>query len=373
LPWLGSGHSLSVAPVSRTVTSASGSTGIFTITSNTSWTVADNASWLSLSAESGTGNGTLTVTTSSGNSSLSSRSANVTILASGVSSVTVTVTQTGVSQVLTVAPASLTVASLSGSTGIFTITSNTSWTVADNASWLNLSAASGSGNGTLTVTTSNGNTSHETRSAVITFSASGVSSVIVTVAQAGAAPELPVLSTFSVSEITPTTAISGGNITDDGGSSIVARGVCWNTVVNPLINLETKTNDGTGSGIYTSNIDGLTPGITYYVRAYATNSVGTGYGGQVTFRSEINTNSNEIQSRKIKIFPNPVSGILIIEYNDDKFESFNILDSRGMILKKVKSNTPVQQIDFSKYEPGFYILEFTNSKGQFKRIKLVNQ
>jgi hypothetical protein len=373
LPWLGSGHSLSVEPTSHTVASASGSIGIFTITSNTNWTVADNASWLSLSAESGTGNGTLTVTTSSGNSSLSSRSANVTFSASGVSSVTVTVTQTGVSQVLTVAPASLTVASLSGSTGIFTINSNTNWTVADNASWLSLSAASGSGNGTLTVTTSNGNTSHETRSAVITFSASGVSSVIVTVAQAGAAPELPVLSTFSVSEITPTTAISGGNITDDGGSSIVARGVCWNTVVNPLINLETKTNDGTGSGIYTSNIDGLTPGITYYVRAYATNSVGTGYGGQVTFRSEINTNSNEIQSRKIKIFPNPVSGILTIEYNDDKFESFNILDSRGMILKKVKSNTPVQQIDFSKYEPGFYILEFTNSKGQFKRIKLVNQ
>jgi hypothetical protein len=113
--------------------------------------------------------------------------------------------------------------------------------------------------------------------------------------------------------------------------------------------------------------------MTYYVRAYATNSVGTGYGEQVTFRSDINTNSDQIQSQKIKIFPNPVSGILTIEYNDENIESFNILDSRGVTLRKIKSITPVQQIDFSKYEPGFYILEFVNSKGELKRVKLVNR
>ena len=364
---------LTVTPASLTVASLSGSTGVFTITSNTTWTVADNASWLNLSAASGTGNGTLTVTTSSGNTSLSSRSANVTFSASGVSPVTVTVTQSGVSPALTVTPASLTVASLSGSTGVFTITSNTNWTVADNASWLSLSAASGTGNGTLTVTTSSGNTSMSSRSANVTFSASGVTSEIVTVTQSEAAPEIPVLTTISVSEITSTTAVSGGNIIYDGGSSILSHGVCWNTNVNPLIDLDTKTTDGTGSGIYSSNITGLTPGMTYYVRAYATNSVGTGYGEQVTFRSEISTNSTQIQSQKIKIFPNPVSGILTIEYYDDKFESFNILDSRGVILRKEKSITPIQQIDFSKYEPGFYILEFVSSKGEFKRVKLVNR
>ena len=373
LPWLGSGKSLSVAPSNLTVNSSSGSTGIFTITSNTSWTVADNVSWLSLSAASGSGNGTLTVTTSSGNTSLNSRSANVTFSSSGVSSVTVTVTQSGVSPALSVAPASLILASASGSTGVFTISSNTSWAVADNVSWLSLSSASGTGNGTLTVTTSSASTSSETRSANITFSASGVTSVIVTVTQSGAAPEIPVLTTISVSEITSSTAVSGGNIISDGGSSIVARGVCWNTDVNPIIDLYTKTTDGTGPGIYSSNIDGLTPGMTYYVRAYATNGVGTGYGEQVTFRSEINTNSNQIQFQKVKIFPNPVSGILTIEYNDSRFESFNILDSRGVIVKKVKTITPVQQIDFSEFEHGFYILEFVNFNGEFKRVKLVNQ
>ena len=373
LPWLGSGKSLSVAPSNLTVNSASGSTGIFNITSNTNWTVADNASWLSLSAASGTGNGTLIVTTSGANTSLSSRSANVTFSATGVTSVTVTVIQSGANPALSVAPASLTVASASGSTGSFNVTSNTNWTVTDNASWLSLSAASGTGNGTLTVTTSGANTSLSSRSANVTFSATGVTSVTVSVTQSGAEPELPVLTTASVSEITSTTAVSGGNIISDGGASIVTRGVCWNTDENPLIILDTKTTDGTGSGIYSSNISGLTPGTTYYVRAYATNSVGTGYGEQVTFRSEINTNSNQLQFQKIKIFPNPVSGILTIEYYDDNFKSINILDSRGIILRKEKAITPTQQIDFSEYEQGFYILEFVNFNGEFIRVKLVNQ
>jgi hypothetical protein len=195
----------------------------------------------------------------------------------------------------------------------------------------------------------------------------------VSVTQSGAEPALPVLTTTSVTEITSTTAVSGGNIISDGGSSIVTRGVCWNTGENPLIILNTKTTDGTGSGIYSSNIGGLTPGTTYYVRAYATNSVGTGYGEQVTFRSWINTNSNQIQFQKIKIFPNPVSGILTIEYYDDNFKSINILDSRGIILRKEKAITPTQQIDFSEFEHGFYILEFVSANGEFKRVKLVNQ
>jgi unsaturated rhamnogalacturonyl hydrolase len=373
LPWLGSGKSLSVAPSNLTVNSASGSTGIFNITSNTTWNVTDNASWLSLSSASGTGTGTLTVTTSGANTSLSARSANVTFSATGVTSVMVTVTQSGASPALSVAPASLTVTSASGSTGSFNVTSNTTWNVTDNASWLSLSTASGTGNGTLTVTTSGANTSLSSRSANVTFSASGVTSVTVSVTQSGAEPELPVLTTISVSEITSTTAVSGGNIISDGGSSIITRGVCWNTDENPLIILNTKTTNGTGSGIYSSNISGLTPGTTYFVRAYATNSVGTGYGEQVTFRSEINTNSNQIQFQKIKIFPNPVSGILTIEYYDDNFKSINILDSRGIILRKEKAITPSQQIDFSEYEQGFYILEFVSANGEFKRVKLVNQ
>jgi len=92
---------------------------------------------------------------------------------------------------------------------------------------------------------------------------------------------LPVLSTSNISTITSTTAISGGNITTDGGSTVTARGVCWSASSNPTI-LNSKTTDGAGTGSFTSAITGLTPGTTYYIRAYATNSIGTAYGAQVT-------------------------------------------------------------------------------------------
>jgi uncharacterized protein (TIGR02145 family) len=96
-------------------------------------------------------------------------------------------------------------------------------------------------------------------------------------------PTLPVLTTTNTGNITLTTATSGGNITADGGADITARGVVWNTSSNPTISLVTKTTDGTGIGSFTSNLTNLTPNTTYYVRAYATNSVGTVYGNEVTF------------------------------------------------------------------------------------------
>ena len=91
----------------------------------------------------------------------------------------------------------------------------------------------------------------------------------------------PVLTTTNLSAITATTAAGGGNVTNDGGSAVTARGVCWSTNQNPTIS-DGKTSDGSGTGIFTSSITGLTPGATYYIRAYATNSIGTSYGNQVT-------------------------------------------------------------------------------------------
>jgi len=88
---------------------------------------------------------------------------------------------------------------------------------------------------------------------------------------------LPVVTSTIASEITENSALSGGTITSDGGSPVIARGVCWNITQNPTI-ANNKTSDGSDIGSFTSNITGLTAGTTYYVRAYATNSTGTGYG-----------------------------------------------------------------------------------------------
>lgn len=93
---------------------------------------------------------------------------------------------------------------------------------------------------------------------------------------------IPVIETTSISNITQTTANGGGNITSDGGAPVETRGVCWSTAENPTI-LDSKTNNGTGSGIFISNLTSLTYNTTYYARAYCTNNVGTGYGLEVSF------------------------------------------------------------------------------------------
>lgn len=93
---------------------------------------------------------------------------------------------------------------------------------------------------------------------------------------------MPVLTTTTPGSITSSTAQTGGNITSDGGYSITSRGVCWNTTTAPTI-LNSKTSNGSGTGTFTSSMTGLTPNVTYYVRAYATNSSGTSYGNEVTF------------------------------------------------------------------------------------------
>ncbi|MFO7621613.1 MAG: hypothetical protein R6W81_10175 [Bacteroidales bacterium] len=98
-------------------------------------------------------------------------------------------------------------------------------------------------------------------------------------------PVPPTVTTANVSSITRTTASSGGNVTADGGAEVTARGVCWNTSENPVVS-NSKTSDGTGIGIFTSNLAQLTPGTRYYVRAYATNSAGTAYGNQQTFTTD---------------------------------------------------------------------------------------
>lgn len=95
-------------------------------------------------------------------------------------------------------------------------------------------------------------------------------------------PESPIVTTADVTDITQNTAVSGGNVTDDGGASVTARGVCWSTSQNPTIS-DNHTSDGNGTGSFTSNLTNLTANTTYYVRAYATNENGTSYGEQKSF------------------------------------------------------------------------------------------
>jgi uncharacterized protein (TIGR02145 family) len=98
-----------------------------------------------------------------------------------------------------------------------------------------------------------------------------------------AAKTVPQLTTTTATNITLTSASTGGNVSADGGDPITSKGVVWNTATAPTINLATKTADGTGIASFTSAISNLNPSTNYYARAYASNSVGTGYGNEITF------------------------------------------------------------------------------------------
>jgi hypothetical protein len=95
-------------------------------------------------------------------------------------------------------------------------------------------------------------------------------------------PVLPAVLTNGVTNITQTNATSGGNVTSDGGSEVTHKGVCWSTSPNPTT-ADNHTDDGSGTGTFISNLTGLTANTQYYVRAYATNNVGTGYGDELNF------------------------------------------------------------------------------------------
>lgn len=92
----------------------------------------------------------------------------------------------------------------------------------------------------------------------------------------------PTVTTSNVTDITETTALGGGSVTSDGGTTVTERGICWSTSHNPTIDDQHGSN-GTGTGSFTVEMANLNPNTTYYVRAYAINSVGTSYGEEISF------------------------------------------------------------------------------------------
>ena len=92
----------------------------------------------------------------------------------------------------------------------------------------------------------------------------------------------PAVTTGDISDVTANAATCGGNVTDNGGLTVTERGVCWSTSPNPTLE-DAHTVNGNGLGEFVSNLTNLSLGVTYYIRAYATNGAGTGYGEEVSF------------------------------------------------------------------------------------------
>ena len=95
----------------------------------------------------------------------------------------------------------------------------------------------------------------------------------------------PIVITTAVTGITSNSAISGGVISNNGGTLVFRKGVCWSINTSPTIDSDT-TNNGIASGSFTSLMNDLSVNTTYYVKAYATNKMGTGYGNELAFKTE---------------------------------------------------------------------------------------
>ncbi len=110
---------------------------------------------------------------------------------------------------------------------------------------------------------------------------------------------LPALTTTDVTNITSSSGVSGGIISSDGGATVTTRGIVWGVNSTPTITLSSKTSDGTGTGNFTSSLSGLSGSTKYYLRAYATNAVGTSYGNEINFT----TNSQQSHESNKKLIP----------------------------------------------------------------------
>ena len=96
---------------------------------------------------------------------------------------------------------------------------------------------------------------------------------------------LPGVTTILVSKIFERSAQSGGDVTAEGGSPVTARGICWSVLPEPTISGD-RDDEGTGTGKFQAFLFGLTGSTVYYVRAFATNGMGTGYGEEVMFKTQ---------------------------------------------------------------------------------------
>ena len=229
---------LTVTPPSQNVTTPAGTTP-FVVTTTAAWTAVSDAAWCTVTP-SGTGNGTLTATYTQ-NTGASSRTANITVTAIGITPVTVTVTQAGTSPTLSVTPPNQNVTAPAGNTS-FAVTSNSAWTVTSNSAWCTVTP-SGNGNGTITATYTQ-NIPITGRVANITVTVIGLTPVVVTVTQAAGSPTLTV---------TP----ANQNVSSASGNTnfVVTSNSAWTTSSNAgwCTLTPSGTGDGTIVATYTNN------------------------------------------------------------------------------------------------------------------------
>jgi uncharacterized protein (TIGR02145 family) len=183
---------------------------------------------------------------------------------------------------------------------------------------------------------------------------------------------VPVITTTPVSNILATTATSGGNIMDEGSSTVISRGVCWSTGTTPTI-ADSKTTDGTGAGSFASNMTVLNMATVYYVRAYAANSVGTGYGMAMSFTTlgqvpavatQTATNINAtVATVNGSVNANGLSTVVTFEYGTTTSYGITITASQSPVIGNMITNVSAEITGLTAGKTYHFRVTATNSLG----------
>ena len=346
-----SGPTLVVTPPNQNVASAAGST-TFSVTSNTSWTVTSDQTWCTVTP-SGSGNGVITASYTM-NSGMTSRIATITTTIAGTS-VTNTVTQSGVAPTLNVTPNNQNVGAPAGSTS-FTVTSNSSWTVSSDQTWC-IPTTTGTGNGIIN-TTYYENTTTSQRIANLTVTVAGITPVVVTITQSGAAP------TLNVTPLNQDVTFQSGTTTFS-----VFSNSNWSAVSNQT--WCTINNAGTGNGTITanyeanSNISPRTAIITVSVSGVAPVEVTVSQDGYVGVP--------ELSNEEITLVPNPTDGVFTVntKHLNGQTLVINIYDNTGRFIQSGSYHgSRSYSIDLSTKLKGEYAVRIS-SEGKIIIKKLI--
>jgi Secretion system C-terminal sorting domain len=173
--------------------------------------------------------------------------------------------------------------------------------------------------------------------------------------------QLPTVSTLSVnlSNLPCDSAKSGGLVSFDGGAPVTARGVCWSQTSGPTVDLPTKTINGSGNGLFASYLSGLASSTGYFLRAYATNSVGTSYGPEVEFTTCVPVKELHESENNLVLYPNPVADKLYIQSTqilDISNISVLTIDGKKVILPISRDETGRLVLQTKDLHSGVYVV-----------------
>lgn len=181
----------------------------------------------------------------------------------------------------------------------------------------------------------------------------------------------PSVATTAVTGLTNTSVNFTGEVTEEGGAPVIQKGFCWSMNPLPTIN-DLLTNNSQNTSTFTNSLSGLPEASTYYVRAFATNAMGTSYGEQMSFTTLSTATLPQLELAGLVLYPNPVTSIVTIQATE-LLKRATIMSTDGKVVGNFDLTDGTMQIDVSSLKSGVYIVEIESFVGFVKRSSFVKK